>query len=189
MDPDRALEALERDLPEVLEGEALADAELAHHVRNQTLFRLRMRTEARGELNRLPEAIHVILDRLPGRGADPDLDRESPFLLIVLRQRTMDSSGAAGRRHCRKKTGHDAVGGVLDLAASQGPQGIAEDLVMDLQDRHGRVVAMALREFRRTYDIREHDGADSGIAVVFAAAGKERSARAGQLLVAPSMHA
>ena len=32
VDPDRTLEALERDFPEVLESEALPDAELANHV-------------------------------------------------------------------------------------------------------------------------------------------------------------
>ena len=54
----------------------------ANHVRYEALFRLRMGTEARGELNRRPEEIHMVLDGLSRRGADPDLDRNSPFLLL-----------------------------------------------------------------------------------------------------------
>jgi hypothetical protein len=150
MDPDRTLEALERDFPEVLEGEALPDAELANHVRHEALFGLRMGTEARGELNRRPEEIHVILDGLSRRSADADLDRDSPLLLLKLRQRAMDSSGATGRRHCRQETGHDAVAGMLYLAATQGPQGIPDNLVMDLQKGHGRPVAMEQAQFGRS---------------------------------------
>jgi hypothetical protein len=78
VDPDRTLEALERDFSEVLESEALPDAELANHVRYEALFRLRMGTEARCELNCRPEEIHMVLDGLSRRGADPDLDRDSP---------------------------------------------------------------------------------------------------------------
>jgi hypothetical protein len=57
VDPDRTLEALERDFFEVLKSEALPDAELANHVRYEALFRQRMRTKARSELNRRPEEI------------------------------------------------------------------------------------------------------------------------------------
>ena len=116
-----------------------------------------MGTEARGELNRRPEEIHMVLDGLSRRGADPYLDRNSPFLMPILRQCVMDSSGATGRRHRRQETGHDAVSGVLYLAATKGPQGIPDNLVMDLQKGHGRLVAMELRELCRPHDIRKHD--------------------------------
>jgi hypothetical protein len=118
VDPDRTLEALERDFSEVLESETLPDAELANHVRYETLFRLRMGTEARGELNRRPEEIHMVLDGLSRRGANPDLNRDSPFLLPILRQCAMDSSGATGRSHRRQETCHDAVACMLYLAAT-----------------------------------------------------------------------
>ena len=95
----------------------------------------------------------------------------------ILRQCVMDSSGATGRRHRRQETGHDAVSGVLYLAATKGPQGIPDNLVMDLQKGHGRLVAMELRELCRPHDIRKHDRPDSGIAVVLPAAGKECGAR------------
>jgi hypothetical protein len=41
-----------------------------------------MGTEARGELNRRPEEIDMVLDGLSRRG--PGLDRDSPFLLPIL---------------------------------------------------------------------------------------------------------
>ena len=118
MDPDRTLEPLERDFSEILKSEALPDAELTNHVRYEALFRLRMRTEARGELNRRPEEIHMVLDGLSRRGADPDLDRNSPFLLPVLRSALWISSGATGRSHRRQETCHDAVACMLYLAAT-----------------------------------------------------------------------
>ena len=91
MDPDRTLEALERDFSEVLKSKALPDAELTNHVRYEALFRLRVGTEARGELNRRPEEIHMVLDGLSRRGADlkmlrimfytPERKRELFFVL------------------------------------------------------------------------------------------------------------
>ena len=61
-----------------------------------------MGTEPRGKLNRRSKEIQMILDGISRRGTDPNLDRESSVLLLVLSQRTLDLSSAVSRRHSRQ---------------------------------------------------------------------------------------
>ena len=136
-----------------------------------------MGTEPRGKLNRRSKKIQMILDGLSRRGTDPNLDRESSVLLLVLSQRTLDLSSAASRRHSRQETRHDAISGVPDLATAPCGPGISDDRGMDLKKSHGRVVPKALRERNRVYDIREQNGPDSRVALVSRAAGNESGAR------------
>jgi hypothetical protein len=118
VDPDRAIKALERNLSQVVEGETLSHAQLGNRIRNQTLLRLSIGAKPRGELNRRSKQIQVILDRLSRSGADPDLDWHVAAHLLVLSQATLDLTRAANRRDSRYEARHDAVSGVLDLAAA-----------------------------------------------------------------------
>ncbi len=135
-----------------------------------------MGTKPRGKLNRRSEEIQVILDGFSRRGTDSNPHR-IPVCLLVLSERTLDPSSAASRRHSRCETRHDAISGVLDLAAAPCSQGISDDRVMDVKNSHRRVVPEALRELRRAYDIREQNGPDSRVALVARAARNERGAR------------
>jgi hypothetical protein len=97
--------------------------------------------------------------------------------LLVLCQRKLDLVSATSRCHSRHETRHDAVPGVLDLAAARCGKSISDDPVMDRKKGHGSIVPEALRERSRAYDIREQDGPDTRVALDCRAAGKDSGAR------------
>jgi hypothetical protein len=115
---DRALESFDGDFSQVLEGEALPNAQFGDHVRYQNLIRLCVGTEPCGQLNRRSEEILLMLDRFSRRGADPDLDRALGVFLLILSQRPLNPSCAPNRRRCRHKRRHDAVASMLDLTTA-----------------------------------------------------------------------
>src|SRR4029450_13495370 len=117
MHPDRLIETPERDFTEILERQALADAQFGDHVGNETLLWLRMRAKPRRELDRRPEEIVMVLDRLARGSTDAHLDRNLFCSLLVLGQRILDPVRATRRCRGRHEGRHDSIPGMLHLAA------------------------------------------------------------------------
>ena len=158
-------------------GQALSDAQLGDHIGYETLLGLRIRAKTRRELHRQSKEIQVIFYWLTRRGPDSNLKGNLFLVVLVLSQRELDSGGAASRCHCGHEGRHDAIAGVLDLAAAGFAQGVANDSVVDFEERHGAVVAKALRKPCRIDDVSEKNRANSRIALVLRAALKDGCAR------------
>ena len=68
---DRAIEALERNLPEVAKREFFPDAKLRHDVRDERLLRVGVRAEPCRQMHGGPVEIAMRLDWFARGGADP----------------------------------------------------------------------------------------------------------------------
>ena len=67
-------------IPQLLEAQPFAQAQLGNHVGYQNLIGFGVRTEPSRQLNSCPEKIVLALDRLTGRDANSDPERIFPCI-------------------------------------------------------------------------------------------------------------
>src|SRR5579862_538521 len=128
-------------IPQLLEEQPFAQAQLGNHVGYQNLIGFGVRTEPSRQLNSGAEKIVLALDRLTGRDANSDPERIFLAFLLISGQSAQNPDRAANRGGCRNKGGHDAISGMLDLTAVQSCQGLSDDTVMNVQQSHRGFVA------------------------------------------------
>ena len=115
----------------------------------------RSQTRAR-ELHRCAEEVLVFNDGLAGVEADADAEER-----VVLRGHgALDRDRALDGSRCRRERRHDAVTGVLDLAAAAGVERVADDGVVRADQLLRLRVAEALGERCGGLYIGEQDGAE-----------------------------
>ena len=101
MSADWLAESFKDNFAQVFEAESLADAELGNSVRDQNLFRLRVRTKAGGQLHRRSKKVVMLLDRFTGCGADSHPELSLRVRLRVLGQFALNlncTPNCCGRR-------------------------------------------------------------------------------------------
>ncbi len=159
------VEALEGGGAAVAESEAPAEAEFSHDVGGEDLAGARGVAGAAREVHRRPEQVFVIFDRFAGAEADADAHRAGGIVRVVRVEGVLDRDGALDAARDGGERRHDTVAGVLDLAAAVDVQALADDLVVAPDEREHRVVAEALREPRRPFEVGEHDRPETGVGV------------------------
>jgi len=116
------------------------------------------------------------LSRSTGSPAAPPirtLHRVLFTLLLTRGQFTLNLCGAADGGRGRDEGSHDPISGVLDLATLRRSQSIPHYRVVDAEKFHRGVVPVALRQRRRSDDVREQDSPDTRIARILGASGDE----------------
>lgn len=101
MGADWAIEALKDNFTQLLKCHSFAQAQLGNHVRDKNLFWQRVRAEPGRHLDGGSEEVGMVLDRFPGRGANPDFDRALVVGFSILAQLAVNPTGAFNR--CRRR--------------------------------------------------------------------------------------
>ena len=146
-------------MPAILEHERLPDAQLADGERHVDVAGVGLPTESSRELHCGSEQIVVVVGEWLARtDADADVQRHlglgvEDIELLLHRDRKGD------RRRDGRERSHDAVAGVLHLAAAMVFQLGTHDLVVPAQELEMSVVAERVGLRDRTADVGEHDGA------------------------------